>query len=137
MGLSLKEEKQIAELRETFIAILGHELRNPVGTTRMCADILLKLDLPELVMREAITIKATSYRIQGLIDNLLDFAKGHLGEGIMLEPTEDNSALKKALLQVIDEISTVDPDHEIQVNISLEENVTCDHNRISQFFRIY
>ncbi len=134
LGSSLKEERQIAELRETFIAILGHDLRNPVGTTRMCADILLKLDLPELATRQANTIKATSYRMQGLIDNLLDFAKGHLGEGIMLEPTQDNSALKKALLQVIDEISTVDPDHEIQVNISLKEDVTCDHNRISQLF---
>ena len=40
LSKSLQEEKQIGELRETFIAILGHDLRNPVGTIRMCADIL-------------------------------------------------------------------------------------------------
>lgn len=39
LNSNLKEERHIAELRETFIAILGHDLRNPLGTTRMCADI--------------------------------------------------------------------------------------------------
>ena len=131
---SLKEERQIAELRETFIAILGHDLRNPLGTTRMCADILLQIKLPELARRQARTIKATSYRMQGLIDNLLDFAKGHLGDGITLELSQDNKALKKALLQVITEIRTIDPDHEIQLNITLKEDVICDHNRISQLY---
>lgn len=131
---SLKEERQIAELRETFIAILGHDLRNPVGTTRMCADILLQIELPELAKRQARTIKATSYRMQGLIDNLLDFAKGHLGDGITLELSQDNKALKKALLQVINEIRTVDPDHEIQFDIKLKGHINCDHNRVSQLY---
>lgn len=134
LSSSLKEERQIAELRETFIAILGHDLRNPVGTTRMCADILLKIELPELAKRQARTIKATSYRMQGLIDNLLDFAKGHLGDGIKLELSKNNRALNKALLQVIEESRTVDPDHKIQVKISLNEDVSCDHNRISQLY---
>ncbi|RKS42821.1 hypothetical protein BC962_3108 [Gillisia mitskevichiae] len=134
LSSNLKEERQIAELRETFIAILGHDLRNPVGTTRMCADILLQLELPELAKRQARTIKATSYRMQGLIDNLLDFAKGHLGDGIILELSEDNKALKKALNQVITEIRTIDPDRIIQLNINLKDSVICDHNRICQLY---
>lgn len=134
LSTSLKEEKKIAELRETFIAILGHDLRNPVGTTRMCSDIILKIELPELAKRQARTIKATSYRMQGLIDNLLDFAKGHLGDGITLEISQNNKALKKLLLQVVNEIKTVDPDYDIQVNIELKEVVQCDHNRIGQLY---
>ncbi len=134
LTLSLQEEKHIAELRETFIAILGHDLRNPVGTTRMCADILLQMNLPETAKRQARTIKSTSYRMQGLIDNLLDFAKGHLGEGIRLELSENNQALKKALQQVSKEIKTIDKIHKINSEIDLEENVTCDFNRISQLY---
>lgn len=75
LSAKLQQEKHVGELRETFIAVLGHDLRNPVGTTRMCADILLQMDLPEIANRQASTIKSTSYRMQGLIDNLLDFAK--------------------------------------------------------------
>tara|TARA_A100000171_G_scaffold35847_1_gene34490 strand:+ start:926 stop:2113 length:1188 start_codon:yes stop_codon:yes gene_type:complete len=134
LNKNLAEEQHIAELRETFIAVLGHDLRNPVGTTRMCADILLQMDLPEIANRQASTIKSTSYRMQGLIDNLLDFAKGHLGDGIRLKLTPNKQALKKLLLQVSKEIKTVDNDHKITTNIDLKDNFECDINRIGQLY---
>lgn len=130
----LQEEKHIAELRETFIAILGHDLRNPVGTTRMCADILLNMELPEMANRQANTIKSTSYRMQGLIDNMLDFAKGHLGEGIKLKLGKNNQTLKKMLLQVSNEIKVIDSEREIEMIMDINEDVECDINRISQLY---
>ncbi|WP_051285118.1 GAF domain-containing sensor histidine kinase [Aequorivita capsosiphonis] len=131
---SLRQERHIGELRETFIAVLGHDLRNPVSTTRMCADVLLQMDLPELANRQASTIKATSYRMQELIDNLLDFAKGHLGEGIQLDLENNNQALKKSIKQISKEIKTIDLNHEINLSIELDEEVECDINRISQLY---
>ncbi|MEJ1223658.1 GAF domain-containing sensor histidine kinase [Sediminicola sp. 1XM1-17] len=130
----LMEERKIAELRETFIAILGHDLRNPVSTTRMCADILLKLSKDETAIRQAEIIKATSYRMQGLIDNLLDFAMGHLGDGIKLEMTQDNSLLRKVLEQVLQEMKTLDSHRTIKDKIHLKKSVTCDLNRVAQLF---
>jgi len=134
LTVSLQEEKHIGELRETFIAILGHDLRNPVGTTRMCADILLQMNLPEMAARQASTIKSTSYRMQGLIDNLLDFAKGHLGDGIRLELSNNKQKLKKLLKQVSKEIKIVDTQHEILFNINLDEDFHCDVNRVGQLY---
>lgn len=134
LSAKLQQEKHVGELRETFIAVLGHDLRNPVGTTRMCADILLQMDLPEIANRQASTIKSTSYRMQGLIDNLLDFAKGHLGDGIRLKLTPNKQALKKLLLQVSKEIKTVDSDHEITLHFDLQDNFECDINRIGQLY---
>ncbi len=134
VSANLMEERKIAELRETFIAILGHDLRNPVSTTRMCADILLKLSIDETAIRQAEIIKATTYRMQGLIDNLLDFAMGHLGDGITLELTNDNSQLQKVLEQVLQEMKTLDLHHEIKEKIQLKNIVSCDLNRIAQLF---
>ncbi|SDR68142.1 hypothetical protein SAMN04487764_0222 [Gillisia sp. Hel1_33_143] len=134
LNTSLKEEKRIGELRETFIAILGHDLRNPVGTTRMCADILLNTELSEFARRQAKTIKSTSYRMQNLIDNLLDFAKGHLGDGIKLEISDNQRNLKKAIKQVENEIKTINSDHKISSIIVLDEKVACDTNRIGQLY---
>ncbi|MFT4831312.1 MAG: signal transduction histidine kinase [Psychroserpens sp.] len=134
VSANLIEERKIAELRETFIAILGHDLRNPVSTTRMCADILLKLSIDKTAIRQAEIIKATTYRMQGLIDNLLDFAMGHLGDGIKLELTNDNSVLKKALGQVLQEMKTLDSHHEIIESIDLNKTVTCDVDRVAQLF---
>lgn len=134
VSANLLEERKIAELRETFIAILGHDLRNPVSTTRICADILLKLSIDETAIRQAEIIKATTYRMQGLIDNLLDFAMGHLGDGIKLELTSDNDLLLQFLDQILQEMKTLDSHHEIKQSIKLEKTVTCDVNRVAQLF---
>ena len=131
---NLSEEKRIGELRETFIAILGHDLRNPIGTTRMCSDILLKLDLPDFARKQVSTIKSTSLRMQELIDNLLDFANSELGEGISLNMTSNNKRLEEEILQIIKEIKTTDVNHEIKYTFSLNQDVTCDVNRIGQMF---
>ena len=78
-ALKLAEEKKNSELREQFIAILGHDLKNPIATTRMSADILLKISQDEIVQRQAGIIKSTTFRMNGLIENILDFARGRLG----------------------------------------------------------
>ena len=130
----LKEERQIAELRDQFIAILGHDLKNPVATTRMSADILLKTAKDELTQRHAALIKSTSYRMQGLIENILDFARGKLGEGITLVRSPQQDGLKGALQQIIKEIKTNSPEREIDLRVSIVTEVFCDKDRISQLF---
>ncbi|WP_026933279.1 GAF domain-containing sensor histidine kinase [Christiangramia echinicola] len=130
----LLEEKKNAKLRETFIAILGHDLRNPLTTTRLCADILLQMELDKNAKKYVSTIKSTSLRMQELIDNLLDFAKGELGEGISLVIKADNNKLRKELQQIIKEIKTTDLTHKIISTIDLKHPVKCDSNRIGQLF---
>ena len=130
----LEEERRNSELREQFIAILGHDLRNPIATTRMSADILLKTVKDEMVQRNAKIIKSTSFRMEGLIENILDFARGRLGEGITLDRKADVTALQKSLDQVISEVKAVSPEREIQVEYALEKTFSCDSNRVAQLF---
>lgn len=130
----LLEEKKSAELRETFIAILGHDLRNPLSTTRLGADILLKMDIPEQAKNLVGNIKSSSLRMQELIDNLLDFAKAELGEGITLNLRTDNPQLEKEIEEVVNEIKAIDGDHEINLSIDLQDSVNVDINRIGQLF---
>ena len=130
----LEEERHNSELREQFIAILGHDLRNPIATTRMSADILLKTSGDEMVQRNAKMIKSTSFRMEGLIENILDFARGRLGEGIILDRKTDVTALQKALEQVISEVKAVSPGREIQVDFALEKPFSFDSNRVAQLF---
>ena len=42
LNTSLELERETGKLREIFISILGHDLRNPLNTTKMCAELLLK-----------------------------------------------------------------------------------------------
>jgi hypothetical protein len=128
----LSEEQHIAELREQFIGILGHDLKNPIATTRMSAEILMKFSKEDLVKRNAALIKSTSIRMEGLIDNLLDFARGRLGEGIKLNKTNDLKKLQDVLKQVIHEAKTTSPDQKIKSNIQIKNPVNCDPDRIAQ-----
>lgn len=128
----LAEERKIAELRDQFIAILGHDLRNPLGAISSSAQLMLKMPLDDRLIKLTRIIKNSAYRMNGLIENVLDFARGRLGEGITLDRNAEY--LKEPLGQVITELQTSWPDCEIKFEAHLDELVNCDARRISQLF---
>lgn len=129
----LSEERATAELREQFIAILGHDLRNPVGAILNSAQLLLKVAPDDRTVRIANIVQDASYRMKGLIENMLDFARGRLGEGIILNRNE-NEPLEAILTQVVTELRAIWPDKIIETQFDLNEPVNCDGKRIAQLF---
>lgn len=129
----LREEQKIALLRDQFIAILGHDLRNPVSAVLSGAQILKTLNIDEQAKSIAQIIQNASYRITSLIENMLDFAQGGLGGGIKLNPGTDFS-LEDILHQVIKELKLVHPERDIEVNIAINGEIYCDGKRIAQLF---
>ncbi len=129
----LIEEKEIANLREQFIAVLGHDLRNPVGAVRNIAQLLQSGAIDDNTIKRFSTVLLnSSHRMNGLIENLMDFARGRLGKGITLSTA--NEDLAPALNHVIDELQIIWPDRVIYSDISLQETITCDSKRIAQLF---
>lgn len=130
----VEEDVNESGLRDQIIAILGHDLKNPIATMRMSSDILLKFAKEELVLRQAKMIKSSTFRMEGLIDNILDYAREQMGEGINPLKKADSESLQNALEQVVKEIKTISPERQIDVNIDLAEDVNGDENRICQLF---
>src|SRR5277367_4481064 len=85
---ALLDERAAAELREQFIAILGHDLRNPLHAVFAGADLLARTLAYPAHVEIASRIKTNARRMSLLIDDVLDFARGRLGGGIGLELTE-------------------------------------------------
>lgn len=129
----LMEEQINAELREQFIAILGHDLRNPVGAISSAAQLMFRNSLDEKNLKLAKIIQDSTIRIRGLIDNMLDFASGRLGGGIVLNYDNDKD-LEETLHQVITELRTVFPEREISVDLNLNNPIDGDYKRIAQLF---
>ncbi len=127
----LLDEQKASELREQFIAVLGHDLRNPLGAIGAGADILLKTPLTEKAERVVNIIRASVNRMSGLIDDVLDFARGRLGSGLTLSRTSD-APLEPVLRQVIAELQVGHPDRAIQTEITTDQPILCDHTRIAQ-----
>ena len=130
---SLKSERETAVLREQFIAVLGHDLRNPLAAISAGARILQRSgslrDHKELRVLDMINTTVT--RMSDLIDNVLDFARGRLGGGITLR-RDVNRPLEPVLEQVVDELRTASPGRIIETRIAITEPVNCDRTRIGQ-----
>jgi len=130
---NLLEERKASELREQFIAILGHDLRNPLGAAMMGTEILQDLPLDPENKKVLKTIQNSSIRMAGLIENTLDFARGHMGGGIKLNLKVSHS-FENELNQIINEMHTLYPDKIIDKTFSIDKPVYCDESRIAQLF---
>ena len=129
--LKLSEERRMSELRDQFIAVLGHDLRNPLGAVSTSSQLLLRMPLEQDALRLATIIKNGSYRMKGLVDNILDFARGRLTGGILLEKVPCTN-IEKILLDVISEIAVMHPDRSIDLDYELSNSFDCDGHRIGQ-----
>ena len=127
----LKDERETSQLREQFIAVLGHDLRNPLASIDAGARILLRRTKDETEVRVLQMMQTTVTRMSGLIDDVMDFARGRLGGGITLSRNA-NRPLEPVLAQVVDELRTTMPDRVIESDFRITDPVNCDRSRIGQ-----
>jgi len=82
---SLSLEREVAEFRERFIGIIGHDLRNPLNTVIMAAGCqLARGDLGDDDTRFARRIVASGHRMSRMIGQLVEFTRARLGGGFDL-----------------------------------------------------
>jgi signal transduction histidine kinase len=128
---ALIDERRRTEIRDQFIAVLGHDLRNPLAAIRAGAMLLAAMPLEGPSRRAVSVIESSAARMAGLIENVLDFARGRLGEGIPIarEPVAD---LEITLDQVVTELRTAWPGRAIDAEWRLRGPIVCDPPRIAQ-----
>jgi hypothetical protein len=128
----LIDEREAGELREQFIAVLGHDLRNPLAAIAMGAALLQrKAGDAAAVVTAAQRIERSARRMSGLIDDVLDFARGRLGGGIAVEFAE-TAALGQSLEGVTAELREAHPDRAVHAEIDVAGTLRCDPARIQQ-----
>jgi signal transduction histidine kinase len=128
---SLSSEREHAVLREQFIAVLGHDLRTPLSSIAAGGRVLLKTQLDEKSLSIVALILNSVKRMTGIIDNVLDFARGRLGDGLALRRSAAEP-LEPMLTQVVDELQSAWPDRIIEFEVDLTMPVHCDRGRIGQ-----
>lgn len=106
--------KLLRDAQSLFLAILGHDVRSPLGAVSMGAQVLLHDQaLPSKVLKVALRIFNSSKRVDEIVRDLLDFSTSHLGDGIPIDPyTVD---LKSICHNVVEEARTFHPDRKIEL----------------------
>ena len=123
---SERELRGIAELRERFIGIVSHDLRNPLGAIGLATEVMLhrgRLDAEDRHMVSRIV--ESSGRMTRMILQLLDFTRVRLGGGIPLETKPID--LRDVYRDVVEEFGTA-----VRVEVEGDVTGTWDPDRLTE-----
>ena len=138
----LAEAQESVRAREDLLAIVSHDLRNPLGVVLASSALLLKSSLPPeppgkegRARRQIEAIERAGNRMNRLIRDLLDFAAiqaGHLS--VSSHPREVGTLIREVLdalepLAAAKTIKLVDGTPQ-----SAGLTISCDHDRVIQLF---
>ncbi|HEX2206784.1 MAG TPA: sensor histidine kinase [Longimicrobium sp.] len=123
--------QNLEQAKEMFLAILGHDLRTPLGAIFTSARFMLdtgELEEPHRTLTGRIA--ASSTRTLHMVGDLLDFTRSRLGGGIPIVRAE--MSLGKVVRDVVDEIAASAAGVRIRVDTRGEQRGEWDAARISQ-----
>lgn len=124
-------EQANSKLREQFIAVMGHDLRNPLMSITVGAGMLKRVAGDEARVRvTAERIEKSARRMKLLIDDVQDLSRGRLGTGLglQLEWVDDMGEL---LEPVVEELRDADTGP-IHATIDVTQPVRLDRARVQQ-----
>ncbi len=121
--------------KEQFIAILGHDLRNPLNTILTTARLMtMRGELPPESTRRLDRVIVSGVRMQRMIEQILDVTSDRLDDGIRvaLDPAQDIGVLATT---IADEVRGAHPGRKIDVLIDGPCIATVDGPRVEQVLR--
>ena len=117
--------------KEMFLAMLGHDLRSPLGAVIMSAEFMLETkELPEPHLTLASRIASSSNRMQHMIEDLLDFTRSRLGGGIPIERAD--MSMEKLVHDVVGEVCAAHPESNVTIDARGGQRGEWDCARVSQ-----
>jgi signal transduction histidine kinase len=124
-------EFMVKQSQNMFLAILGHDLRNPLGTVVSGASFLMQAnDLPPKYILVATRMFNSGKRMSKLINDLIDFTRTHLGPGIPIRVKQDS--LVALCEEVVNEARTFHPERTIDLQVPPKLDAIFDEGRLAQ-----
>ncbi len=123
--------QDLDQSKEMFLAILGHDLRSPLGAVLMSSEFMLEtgeLTEPHLTLTQRIV--SSSKRMQHMIGDLLDFTRSRLGGGIPI--SRQDMSMEKAVHDAVAELCAANPTRVIRIDARGGQRGEWDCARITQ-----
>lgn len=122
--------EETLHLAETFMAIVGHDLKNPLNAMVLGTELILANPASATVPKTAERLKNSTRRMQRMIDDLFDLARARLGNGIPIERAAAD--LTKIVERVVAEIETAHPERKITMQVAHDATGEWDADRLAQ-----
>lgn len=130
LALELRERTETLRLNEMFVAILGHDLRNPLGAVLTAATLIQRGYKEEVAQKASAQIISSGKRMGRLIDGMLDLARARLAGGIPL--TRQPVSLDEVVQRVVQEHQAAFPESRIELQIEGDPAGHWDPDRLGQ-----
>ncbi|HEX9960139.1 MAG TPA: sensor histidine kinase [Pyrinomonadaceae bacterium] len=122
---------EVDRSRQTFLAILGHDLRSPLNSISMAASYLLKSGgLANQQMSVVTNAKKSVSTMSRMINDLLAYASAQIGREIPILPAAAN--MENICRAALDEIQTAYPEVVFHFETAGELNGRFDAARMQQ-----
>lgn len=123
----------IGQSKERFLAILGHDLRSPLGAIITATRFMLETgELREPHLSLVTRVANSSRRMHQMIEDLLDFTRTRFGDSIPIVRVAVD--LRKIITDAAGEMSTMYPDASVQLETSGDLRGEWDGDRLAQVF---
>lgn len=121
----------VKQSQNMFLAILGHDLRTPLGTLVTGSSFIMQAtDVPPKYILVATRMFRSANRMNRLIADLIDFTRTHLGPGMPIQVRHGNLASVCDL--VVNELRTCHPERNIALRGPPVMEAFFDDARIAQ-----
>lgn len=118
-------------VRDRFIGILGHDLRDPLSSAAMATQHLLRSDALSAQDRARVSvIERAVVRMGRMVGDVLDFARGHLAGGIPVVVADAD--LAEICRTAADEASGAHPTRTIELELQGDLHGAFDRDRVLQ-----
>jgi PAS domain S-box-containing protein len=126
---ALEEKARIQEFQERFLAILGHDLRNPLASIDMGAGLLRQREKDPVAVRILQRMHTSSRRMSRMIEQILDLTRSRLAGGLQMNCAAMD--LHETLRAIVDELRAAHPSRTIELRSSSVRGVW-DADRLEQ-----
>ena len=118
---------ELDRMRTQLLAMLGHDLRDPLNSISMAARVLQRGDLEQKLGNR---ILASSGRMQRLINQVLDVSRVQNGLGLGLSRTPTD--LARLIEDIVDETHTAHPQTRYETDLPATLMASVDSDRVAQ-----
>ncbi len=123
--------RDLEAAKDMFIAILSHDLRTPLQAVLFSARALLESEVDRAAQTAALVrIERSSWRMNGMIADLLDFTSSRIGSGIGI--TRLDIDLGAVVREAVDEARAAHPGRGFELKVDGDLACACDAARMRQ-----
>lgn len=121
---------ELALSRDTFMAILAHDLRSPLSAITMLSHLIERGATSEGVRKQSVQIQRSAKEMAGMIRELLEYSRTQLGKGLPVTPKPCSMlAIGRA---AIDEVRSARPERTLLLEVPDDLVGVVDDARLRQ-----